>query len=75
MAQDEQTDAKGPAGQADAFAQQAEEKAPGLFREFWDFLCDNKKWWLLPILIVLGLFTALAILSTTPAAPFIYTLF
>lgn len=49
-------------------------RAPGLIREFWEFLGQNKKWWLLPILIVLLLFTVLIILSGTGAAPFIYTL-
>ena len=47
----------------------------GLPRELWGFLAQNKKWWLLPILIVLLLFGALVILSGTGLAPFIYTLF
>jgi hypothetical protein len=47
----------------------------GLLREFWDFLRNNKKWWLLPVLVVLLLIGLLAVLSTTAAAPFIYTLF
>ena len=47
----------------------------GLIREFWDFLRCNKKWWLLPILLVMLLVGALTILSSTAAAPFIYTLF
>jgi hypothetical protein len=48
---------------------------PGFFREFIDFLKHNKKWWLLPIVIVLILFGLLMILGGTGAAPFIYTLF
>jgi hypothetical protein len=47
----------------------------GMLGEFWYFLRTNKKWWLLPILIVLLLFGALMILSGTAVAPFIYTLF
>ena len=43
--------------------------------ELWLFLRDNKKWWLLPILVVLLLFGLLVVLSGTGAAPFIYTLF
>jgi hypothetical protein len=46
-----------------------------LISEFWAFLAQNKKWWLLPILIVMLLFGALIFLSGTAAAPFIYTLF
>lgn len=47
----------------------------GLIREFFDFLKSNKKWWLSPILIVLGVLMLFVVLSLTPAAPFIYTLF
>ena len=44
--------------------------------ELWGFLRDRKKFWLLPVLIVLGLFGALIVLSQGSAvAPFIYTLF
>jgi len=48
---------------------------PSLLSEFWLFLKTNKKWWLLPIVIVTLLLGALIFLSSTPAAPFIYTLF
>lgn len=47
----------------------------GFLAELWAFLRDNKKWWLLPILVVLLLFSALVLLSGSGAAPFIYTLF
>jgi hypothetical protein len=47
----------------------------GIVAEFWDFLRYNKKWWLLPILFVLVLFGVLVLLSSSAAAPFIYTLF
>ena len=46
-----------------------------LAAEFWHFLRQNKKWWLLPIVIVLVTFGVLVFLSGTAAAPFIYTLF
>ena len=46
------------------------------FKEFWDFLKVRKKYWLLPILIVLALFGSLILLSQgTAVAPFIYTIF
>lgn len=47
-----------------------------LAREFWLFLRVRKKWWLAPILLVLGLVGVL-ILGTqgSVVAPFIYTLF
>ena len=44
--------------------------------EFWDFLRERKKFWLLPILLVLLLFGGLIVLTQGSAiAPFIYTLF
>tara|TARA_Y200000002_G_scaffold321286_1_gene281392 strand:+ start:489 stop:638 length:150 start_codon:yes stop_codon:yes gene_type:complete len=45
-------------------------------KEFWEFLKVRKKYWLLPIIIVLALFGGLIILSQGSAvAPFIYTIF
>ena len=45
-------------------------------KEFCNFLKVRKKYWLLPILIVLVLFGALILLSQgTAVAPFIYTIF
>jgi len=66
-----------PADQStpNSFAQQAEEQSPGLIAELWDFLKYNKKWWLLPIIIVLGLVGVLVLLSSSAIAPFIYPLF
>jgi hypothetical protein len=44
--------------------------------EFWEFLRVRKKYWLLPILLVLVLFGGLIVLSQGSAiAPFIYTIF
>ncbi len=45
-------------------------------KEFWDFLKARKKYWLIPIFIVLVIFGSLIILSQGSAlAPFIYTIF
>ncbi len=57
------------------FDKLASEQDRGVLAEFWDFLRYNKKWWLLPILIVLMLIGVLILLSGTAIAPFIYTLF
>jgi hypothetical protein len=51
------------------------QKKTGIVSEFWYFLGHSKKWWLLPIVVVLGLFGLLVLLSGTAIAPFIYTLF
>jgi hypothetical protein len=57
------------------FARQAEEASPGIVREFLQFLVENKKWWLIPILVAVGLIAALVMLSASPLAPLIYPLF
>ncbi len=45
-------------------------------REMWDFMRARKKFWLLPVLIVMALLGALIVLAQGSAiAPFIYTLF
>tara|TARA_X000001036_G_C20209432_1_gene615035 strand:- start:229 stop:381 length:153 start_codon:yes stop_codon:yes gene_type:complete len=45
-------------------------------KEFWEFLLERKKYWLLPIIIILAIFGALIVLSQGSAvAPFIYTIF
>ena len=47
-----------------------------ILKEFWDFLKVRKKWWLMPIILILVLLGALIILTESSAvAPFIYTLF
>jgi hypothetical protein len=47
-----------------------------IFAEFFEFLKDNKKWWLMPIVLMLMLLGALIVLTQGSAlAPFIYTLF
>ncbi len=59
----------------DDFSAQAKERRSSLVGEFTDFLKENKKWWLLPIIVsVLGL-GVLVMLGGSAAAPFIYTLF
>jgi hypothetical protein len=47
-----------------------------VFAEFWDFLRQEKKYWLIPIVVVFVLFGLLIVFSQSSAvAPFIYTLF
>jgi len=48
----------------------------GFLAELWLFLRVRKKFWLLPILIMMVLFGGLVVLSQGSAvAPFIYTIF
>jgi hypothetical protein len=47
-----------------------------IVKELWSFLRVRKKFWLLPIIIVMGLLGGLLVLVQGSAvAPFIYTLF
>lgn len=47
----------------------------GVMGEFFGFMKDNAKWWLIPFLVVFGLLGLLLVLGATGAAPFIYALF
>jgi hypothetical protein len=53
----------------------SENRRTGMVSEFLYFLKTSKKWWLLPIIVILVGFGVLVFLSGTAAAPFIYTLF
>ena len=57
------------------FEQAGDDAEISLLREFWLFITENKKWWMIPILLVLGLVGVLVLMGSTGAAPFIYTLF
>ncbi len=47
-----------------------------LLKEFWLFLRVRKKWWLLPIILVMVLVGTLLVFAQGSAlAPFIYTIF
>ena len=51
-------------------------KNKGLFGEIWDFLKIRKKWWLLPIIIMILLVSVFIILgANSTLSPFIYSLF
>ena len=45
-------------------------------RELWAFLRVRKKFWMLPVMVMMALFGGLVVLSNgSVIAPFIYTLF
>lgn len=71
------SDDKRPARSDDAerFARAATRRSGGIAGDFVDFLRHHRKWWLLPILVVLLLAGVVAILGGTAIAPFIYALF
>lgn len=47
-----------------------------LIAELWDYMRERKKYWLLPILVMMAVLGGLIVLAQGSAvAPFIYTLF
>jgi len=47
-----------------------------LLKDFWGFLKERKKWWLLPIvLVLLGIGTLIFLSGGSAVTPFIYAVF
>ena len=53
----------------------ADRRESSFVGELWMLLRQRKKYWLMPIIFVLLLFSVLVFLSGIAVAPFIYTLF
>ena len=51
----------------------ADAPEPGLVAELFAFLKHNRKWWLVPIVVVLGLFGVILALAGSSIAPLLYT--
>ena len=60
---------------AEAFEQAGRKANRSLASDFWLFLKENKKFWLIPPLVALLLLGLIVLLGGTAAAPFIYSLF
>jgi hypothetical protein len=58
-----------------SFEEAGHEKQTGLISDVWKMLKQNKKFWLIPLIIALLIFGLLIMAGGTAAAPFIYTLF
>ena len=58
-----------------SFEEASQANEGGLISDLIAFMSENAKWWLTPILLVLGLLGLLVVLGGTGALPFIYTLF
>jgi len=57
------------------FEQAGKQSQPSLVREIVQMLKHNRKYWLIPLIVILLFFGVLIILGGTAVAPFIYTLF
>ncbi|MFZ4765660.1 MAG: DUF5989 family protein [Roseimicrobium sp.] len=64
-----------PNNENNDFEKASQQKQSNLLSEFLGFLGQNKKYWLLPLILVMLALAGLLVLSSTAAAPFIYTLF
>jgi hypothetical protein len=63
-----------PAKRIDEFTDLANQRSAGLLGELKSMIMQNKKWWLIPILVTLLVLSLIVFLGGTGAAPFIYTL-
>lgn len=61
--------------QVDQFADQGKQKRSSFVSEFLYLLKTNRKWWMLPLILLLLAFGVLMVLSSSGIAPFIYTVF
>ena len=46
-----------------------------LLTQFVAFIVHEKKWWMIPLVVVLLIMSVLTLVSSSPVAPFIYPLF
>ena len=69
-----QTPVAPAAGRGEDFSALAAGGRRGTMAEMWLWMRHNKKWWLLPILLVLGLLGLLAVAGATGLGAFIYPL-
>ena len=57
-------------------ANTVQDKRPTLLGDIWSFMKERKKWWLLPIVIMLALIGILIVLGQSSSlSPFIYAFF
>ena len=58
-----------------AFDEADQQEQSSLLSELWQMVKENKKYWLIPLIVGLLIFGVLIMLGGTAVAPFIYTLF
>ena len=70
------TEGHGAREETDGAGMEAGGERQGILREFVSFLLHEKKWWLVPLLVVLGVLVAVMVfMESSSLAPFIYPLF
>jgi len=58
-----------------SFEQAGQRVEPGLVAEFYQMLRENKKYWMIPLVLLLLFFGLVILLGSTAAGAFIYPLF
>ena len=56
-------------------ANEANQDATGIVAEFWQFVTESGKWWLIPVLVSLLAVAAFVVLGSSGLSPFLYSLF
>lgn len=64
-----------PSDSGNDFEKASREKQSSLVSEFGGFLKETRKFWLIPLIVVMLALGALLVLTNSSLAPFIYTLF
>jgi hypothetical protein len=59
----------------ESFEEASSSGETGLISDLFAFMAENAKWWLIPIVVVLGMLGVFLVLGATGATPFIYALF
>jgi hypothetical protein len=60
---------------AEEFQRLSEQQPSSLLMEFLHFVKEQKKWWLIPLLVSLAVYAAFLIVSISSGPVFIYRLF
>jgi hypothetical protein len=50
-------------------------KRRSIWVEFGHFILHEKKWWMIPLFVLIGILALFALLAESPVAPFLYPLF
>jgi len=64
-----------PSAPTSSFEERAASPRRSSVGQVWDYLSAHKKWWLLPLILVLLAVAGLLIAGSTGAGPLIYTFF
>jgi hypothetical protein len=58
-----------------SFEDESKKARRSLLREIWDWMGENRKWWLSPIILALIILGTLVLISGTPLGQWIYSVF